>query len=182
MPSFLKQQFGWRCWERKERLGRDELIGKVHLTSIMLVEDVKNEIRSIFTSVLGSGSFTYLQATGGSMRCLTVPSVSTSFWWTTQQVAKLGNQQNTIYILADGDLNPPCSFDEICLNLYTHDKASCTTTFVAYIVCIHVGYVRWGANCCYASVRMHRRHTVVGLCVYVYLYVCNSRFLETATH
>ena len=44
------------------------------------------------------------------------------------------------------------------------------------------------ANCIhYASVRMCRRHTVVGscicvcVCVCVYLYVCNSCFLETAT-
>ena len=40
----------------------------------------------------------------------------------------------------------------------------------------------------YAAVpRMRRRHTVVGLCVCIcvsvcmYLYVCNSRFSETAT-
>ena len=85
----------------------------------MSVEDVEDEIHSIFASVLGSGSFTYLQATGGSTRCLSVPSVSTSFQWTAQQVAKLGNQRNTIYILADGDLNLPCSFDEVCPNLYT---------------------------------------------------------------
>ena len=124
----------------RARLWRDGLIGKVHLTSVMSVEDVEDEIRSTFASVLGSGSFTYLQATGGSTRCLSVPSVSTSFRWTAQQVAKLGNQRNTIYILADGDLNLPCSFDEVCPNLYTHDKALCTSTLFAYIVCI--GYVR----------------------------------------
>ena len=36
------------------------------------------------------------------------------------------------------------------------------------------------SNYIYASVRMRRRHTVVGLCVSVYLYVCNSHFSKVA--
>ena len=48
--------------------------------------------------------FKYLQATGDGVRSLSIPSVSASFEWTAQQVAKLGNQRNHIYILAEKDL------------------------------------------------------------------------------
>lgn len=88
-------------------LGSEGLIGKVHLTSDMTIEDVGREIRSTFCGPMGASdsfNFSFLQATGGSSRSLSVPSVSPSFRWTAQQVAKLGNQRNTIYIIAEDDL------------------------------------------------------------------------------
>ncbi len=91
----------------RARLGRDGLVGKVHLTSIMSVEEVAMEIRSAFEFAMGgdhSFPFKYLQATGSGVRALSIPSVSSSFQWTAQQVAKLGNQRHTIYILAENDL------------------------------------------------------------------------------
>ena len=50
-----------------------------------------------------------------------------------------------------------------CICSYCHNTMKCTS---------------------YASVRMHRRHTVVGLCVShsVILYVCNSVFSEVTTN
>ena len=59
--------------------------------------------------------FQHLQATGGGSRSLSVPSVSASFQWTAQQVAKLGNQRNTIYILAEGELKLPERGELWCL-------------------------------------------------------------------
>ena len=94
----------------RARLGREGLVGKVHLTSEMSVDEVRAEIRSFFERAMGSNQsfpFTYLQATGGGSRSLSIPSVSASFQWTANQVAKLGNQRNTIYIIADEDLSLP---------------------------------------------------------------------------
>ena len=91
----------------RAKLGKEHLVGKVHLTSAMTVEEVGDEIRSVFESAMGgdySFPFKYLQSTGGGVRSLSVPSVSASFEWTVQQVAKLGNQRNTIYILAEKEL------------------------------------------------------------------------------
>lgn len=56
----------------------------------MSVEEVGNEIRSAFELPMGgdySFPFKYLQATGGGVRALSIPSVSSSFKWTAQQVA-----------------------------------------------------------------------------------------------
>ena len=91
----------------RSRLGRLGLMGKVHLSSDMSVEEVECEIRSVFKTPMGNDTafpFKYLQASGGGSRCLAVPSVSSSFRWTAQQVAKIGNQRNTIYIMAEREL------------------------------------------------------------------------------
>ena len=101
----------------RARLGREGLVGKVHLTSEMTVDDVGMEIRSVFNRAMGgnhSFPFTYLQATGGGSRSLSIPSVSASFQWTAHQVAKLGNQRNTIYIIADEDLTLPDDEVQYC--------------------------------------------------------------------
>ena len=80
----------------------------------MTIEEVEDEIRSVFKPAMGSDPsfpFKYLQATGGGSRSLSIPSVSASFCWTAAQVAKLGNQRNTLYILAEEDLK--LSQDEV---------------------------------------------------------------------
>lgn len=72
--------------------------------------EVGMDIRSVFERAMGGDSsfpFKYLQATGGGSQSLSIPSVSASFQWTAQQVAQLGNQRNTIYILAEGNLKQP---------------------------------------------------------------------------
>ena len=110
LPRTSKKEDNYIPYPRgkfRARLGRDGLVGKVHLTSNMTVEEVGKEIRSAFEFAMGgdySFPFKYLQATGGGVRGLTIPSVSASFKWTVQQVAKLGNQRHTIYILAEDDL------------------------------------------------------------------------------
>ena len=83
------------------------LIGKLHLTSEMSDKDVEQEIRSIFRGPMQNNPvfpFSYLQCTGGGSKSLTIPSHSTSFKWTPQQVARLSSQSGTIYILAQDDL------------------------------------------------------------------------------
>ena len=88
-------------------LGREGLIGKIHITSEMKSDEVEQEIQSTFDGPMGGNNsfhFTYLQATGAASRSLSIPSISSSFKWNPQQVAKLGNQRNTIYILADDEL------------------------------------------------------------------------------
>ena len=52
----------------RARLGRLGLVGKVHLTSVMTVDEVRMEIRSVFEHSMGGNHsflFTYLQTTGG---------------------------------------------------------------------------------------------------------------------
>ena len=73
----------------------------------MTDEDVEREIRSIFKGPMQNDHnfpFLYLQATGGGAKSLTVPSQSSSFKWTPQQVACLSSQSGTIYIVAQADL------------------------------------------------------------------------------
>lgn len=99
----------------RAKLAKNGLIGKVHLSSDMSVDDVAQEICSVFQKALGEDTkFQYLQATGGTNRSLSVPSVSSSFQWTAQQVAKLGNQRNTIYIMTENDVELLDSDEEVC--------------------------------------------------------------------
>lgn len=51
--------------------------------------------------------FEYLQPTGAGNRSLSVPSVSASSSWSAQQVVKLAVNKQTIYILAEDDLELP---------------------------------------------------------------------------
>ena len=73
----------------------------------MTVEEVKSEIRSVFSQPMGERKdfpFVYLQSTGGGNRALIVPPFSPSFQWTAQQVAKLGGSNQAIYIMAKAPL------------------------------------------------------------------------------
>ena len=91
----------------RAKLGMSGLIGKIRLTSSMTVEEVQDEVRSVFQKAMADRKdfpFIFLQPTGAGSRTLTVPSVSTSFCWTAQQVAKLGANKQSIYILAQDDL------------------------------------------------------------------------------
>ena len=61
--------------------------------------------------------FQFLQSTGVGTKTLTIPSVSDSFSWTAQQVAKLGNNKQAIYILALDELS--CSLvSEVSIVVY----------------------------------------------------------------
>ncbi len=91
-------------------LGAWGLIGKIHITSEMTVEEVQKEVRSVFVQPMkGSESFKfiYLQPTGGGNRSLTIPVLSSSYEWTPQQVAKLSNAKGCIYIMAIDELDLP---------------------------------------------------------------------------
>ena len=70
-------------------------------------EEVENEIRSVFQWPMDGRDdfmFPFLQSTGVGTRTLTIPSVSASFQWTAQQVAKLGSYKQAIYIIAIDEL------------------------------------------------------------------------------
>ena len=72
-----------------------------------------NEVRSVFRKVMQSRldfCFVFLQPTGTGAQTLTVPSISNSFSWTAQQVAKLGGHKSPIYILAKDKLTLPDVF------------------------------------------------------------------------
>ena len=91
----------------RAKLAASGLIGKLHLLSSMTVEEVQEEICSVFSKPMGGRKdfpFTYLQPTGAGTRTLTVPSVSPSFRWTAQQVAKMGSSSQAIYIIAKDKL------------------------------------------------------------------------------
>ena len=131
----------------RTKLASKGLIGKVHLTSLM--NDVENEIRSVFcVPMCGNNEFCfcYLQSTGTGSKTLTV--VSSSFDWTAQQVAKLGNNKQAIYIMANDEF--ACSLDSevcylsmhggICVHLYCcnkvpyllNQKPLCCSRIIAY--------------------------------------------------
>lgn len=74
----------------------------------MSVQDVESEIRSVFKEAMSKNEnfpFTYLQSTGCGSRSLTVPSLSSSFNWTVHQVAKLGSNKGTMYVMEEKELN-----------------------------------------------------------------------------
>lgn len=94
----------------RAKLGESGLIGKLRLSSAMTVEEVEKEVRSVFSQPMGGMSdfpFSFLQPTGMGSRTLTVPSTSSSFSWTAQQVAKLAGYKQVIYILAHDELTLP---------------------------------------------------------------------------
>ena len=91
----------------RARLGRLGLMGKIHITEDMSVEEVAVEVRSVFEEPMDNRNdfpFNYLQPTGSGSCTLSIPSVSSSFSWTAKQVARIGNNTGTIYILANDDL------------------------------------------------------------------------------
>ena len=57
----------------------------------------------------------YLQGTGGGSNSLMVPSQSSSFKWTPQQVARLAGQAGIIYILAEDELYYIEDSNEVCM-------------------------------------------------------------------
>jgi len=97
--------------KKRAVLGHAGLIGKVHLTSAMVEEDIFAEIRSVFSKSMRNDPnfpFRFLQSTGGGCKTLSILSVSTHFQWTATQVASLAGQ-GAIYILADEELFLPVS-------------------------------------------------------------------------
>ena len=64
--------------------------------------------------------FTFLQPTGGGNKTLTVPSVSASYQWTAQQVAKLATNRGSVYIKA------------IMSDLYLRDVDSEVSDFITF--------------------------------------------------
>ena len=91
----------------RSQLGKDGLIGKIRLMPTMTKGEVMNEVRSVFRKAMQSRldfPFVFLQPTGIGARTLTVPSISNSFCWTAQEVAKLGGHKSPIYILAKDKL------------------------------------------------------------------------------
>ena len=83
------------------------LIGKVHLSSNMDEEAVKEEIRSVFKDMMSHVNqfpFVFLQSAGKGSKCLVIPSQSDNYRWTGQQVARLAGQKGTIYKLARADM------------------------------------------------------------------------------
>ena len=103
----------------RAQLGAWGLIGKIHITSGMSVEDVEAEVRSAFKKPMKeslSFSFTYLLSTGGGNKSLTIPATSSSYEWTSEQVAKLANTRGCIYIMALDELDlPSVDTDVSCL-------------------------------------------------------------------
>lgn len=84
-----------------------DLIGKIRIGSDMSVQEVEDEVRSTFKKAMKDKSdfqFVFLQPTGAGSRLLTIPTVSSSFVWTAQQVARLGSNKQWIYVLAQEDL------------------------------------------------------------------------------
>lgn len=88
-------------------LGSQGLIGKIRLVSTMTLEAVESEVRSVFCKAMGGRDdfpFVFLQPTGAGSHCLSMPVVSTSFQWTAQQVARLGGNKLSIYVMAMDEL------------------------------------------------------------------------------
>ena len=91
----------------RAKLAEKGLIGKIRLTSVMTKDEMEKEVRSVFRRQMHNREdfpFIFLQSTGAGSKSLTIPSISATFTWTPQQVAKLGNGKIPIYILAQDEL------------------------------------------------------------------------------
>lgn len=107
LPLESGTHFGFPRGKYRAWLGSCGLIGKIRLMSSMSVEEVNIEICSVFGKAMGDRKdfpFVFLQPTGTGSKTLTVPSVSSSFCWTASQVAKLGQNKQSIYIMAKDKL------------------------------------------------------------------------------
>ncbi len=103
-----------RNQKARDFLGRNSLIGKIHLESSMTEEEIFSEIRSVFQNAMkGSKTFSFeiLQHAGGSSKILTVPALSSSFKWTASCVASK-SPKTPIYILAIDDV-------KVCISYYS---------------------------------------------------------------
>ena len=85
---------------RKKRpiLARHGLIGKIHLESDWSEDAIFAVVRSVFRDAMGADlnfPFKFLVPTGGDSKSLTKPVVSTTFKWTSKEVA--GRADSTIY-------------------------------------------------------------------------------------
>lgn len=93
-----------------EFICRNNLKGKIRLTSSMNESEIMDEIRSVFKKPFAYDDqfpFDILQTGGGSYKCLVVPSLSSSYAWTASAVA--GSNKSPIYILARANVD--VSFD-----------------------------------------------------------------------
>ena len=89
--------------QQRAYLAKLGLQGKVTLSSVMCKDSIRDEIRSAFKEAMGQDSsfpFTFLQTSGYGAKTLAVPSLSSSFQWTAQEVCKL-SKSSCIYILAE---------------------------------------------------------------------------------
>ena len=88
------------------------LIGKIEISSTMSEIDIRKEICPVFAQPMGLNPdcndelfpFEYLQPTGQGSKCLCIPSTSSGFKWTAQQVAALSKHGRPIYIRASKPL------------------------------------------------------------------------------
>ena len=95
-----------RSLESREFLGRNKLIGRIHLDSNMEENEIFDEIRSVFEVPFGNSSsfqFEVLQAAGESSKMLTVPATSSSFKWTASSIVSK-SPKTPIYIMAIDEL------------------------------------------------------------------------------
>ena len=84
-------------------------------------QSVATEIRSIFKGPMNNDPnfpFLYLQPTGCGSKSLTIPSQSSTFRWTPQQVARLSGQAGSIYIQAQSELKISNEPTEVMMQKY----------------------------------------------------------------
>lgn len=90
----------------REYLGKNNLIGKIRLTSSVSEDNIFREICSVFSGPMNDQSlfdFKILQPAGGTSKSLTIPSLSSSYKWTASAVCGKSSKV-PIYILAVDDL------------------------------------------------------------------------------
>ena len=107
LPQQSVTEFSYPRGKYRSCLGKHGLIGKIRLMSTMTVVEVESEVQSVFGKAMGNRGdfpFSFLQPTGAGSRTLMVPLVSSSFEWTTQQVAKFASNKQSIYVLAQDKL------------------------------------------------------------------------------
>jgi len=92
--------------KKRSVLASNGLIGKIHLESNWDDEELFGEVRSVFKDAMGGDMnfpFTFLVPTGGGLKSLTKPVLSTNYKWTAKEVA--GRADSTVYILAEKAMN-----------------------------------------------------------------------------
>lgn len=89
----------------RSSLGRQGLIGKIHLDSEMSEREIFQEIRSVFKVPFREDEqfpFKILQSAGMGAKSLVIPALSTTYEWKAKEVANSGGR--VVYIWAQREL------------------------------------------------------------------------------
>ena len=101
--------------ERRNKLAKNGLFGKISFTSDLSADDMSKEVCTVFATPMGLTEseldrgklfdFSFVQRTGAGSRTLCEPAVTSAFKWDGRNVSTLAKSGGIIYIRANKSLH-----------------------------------------------------------------------------